>query len=281
MRIKIWGCRGSLPTPEQYAIRYGGNTTCVEVRLADDTLIIIDAGSGIRKLGNSLMKDSSGPLNFHLYLTHAHWDHLMGFPFFVPAYIKSNSIHVKGGPLAKRDLQQFLSHQMAGPYFPIDFRSMKAKFDFTSGKPKERKIANAEIVPIALNHPNGGYGCKITENGKSFIFLTDNELGFRHPGGLSQSEYVNFCSRSDLLFHDAQYTDQEYKNKKTWGHSTYADALFLAMSARVKRLGLFHHDPDRTDDDLDVQVDICRSRIEKENRKVECFGVAEGQEFTL
>ncbi|MBN1686997.1 MAG: MBL fold metallo-hydrolase [Spirochaetales bacterium] len=281
MTIKIWGSRGSLPTPEPYAVRYGGNTTCIEIRFSCDIPLIIDAGSGIRKLGNLLLKDRTRPKELYLYLTHAHWDHLMGFPFFTPAYMKGTQVHVRGGVMAKRSLEKFLSKQMEAPYFPVDFKAMKAKFDFTRGKPEGFEVGEARITPIPLSHPNGGWGCKIEEAGKTFVFLTDNELGHTHEGGLTTSGYVEACAYADLVIHDAQYTEEEYKKKETWGHSTYTQATMLALSAKVKQLGFFHHDPERSDDSIDALVARARHKIETENRDLACFAVEEGQVITL
>ena len=281
MRIKIWGSRGSLPTPEPYAVRYGGNTTCIEIRLEDGTLLVIDAGSGMRKLGKSLLQEKPAPKEIFLFLTHAHWDHLMGFPFFVPAYMPDCRIHVSGGLKAKRSLQRYLSKQMEAPYFPVDFSSMKAKFDFTSGKPAGQTIGSARITPIPLSHPNGGWGLRVEDRGKSFVFLTDNELGHMHEGGLTNTDYVAACARADLLIHDAQYTEAEYRSKKTWGHSTYSQVIMLAMSARAQRLGFFHHDPERTDEEIDKLVSTAQGKAAAEGRKVSCFGVAENQEIVL
>lgn len=281
MIIKIWGCRGSLPTPEPYTARYGGNSTCLEVRFNDGNRLIIDAGSGIRKLGNSILKDRGKPKEFYFYVTHAHWDHLVGFPFFTPAYIKGMKIHVRGGVMAKRFLEQFLTKQMEAPFFPVDFKAMNAKFDFTRGKPTGFKAGKATITPIPLSHPNGGWGCKIEEGKRSFIFLTDNELGYRHENGLTNSEYVSECAHADLLIHDAQYTEEEYKVKKTWGHSTYNQTLMLAMSSKVKKVGFFHHDPERTDDEIDTIVQRAQKKIEDENRDLTCFAVEEGQVIKL
>jgi len=138
-----------------------------------------------------------------------------------------------------------------------------------------------QIRAIPLSHPNGGYGYKFTEHGKIFVYLTDNELGFQHEGGLDREEYIDLCRGADLLLHDAQYTTEEYKHTRGWGHSTYLDATDLAIKAGVKRLGLFHHDPDRTDDDLDRQADICKNNIQKIGSQVECFPCSEGMEVEI
>ncbi|PIX38487.1 MAG: MBL fold metallo-hydrolase [Armatimonadetes bacterium CG_4_10_14_3_um_filter_66_18] len=280
MKIRIWGGRGSLLTPGEHTRRYGGNTTCLEIRLQDDRLIVVDAGSGIRGLGNALLKEKDLS-ELCLVLTHAHWDHLMGFPFFVPAYLERFKLRVRGGPLAKVSLQDYLSHQMQPPFFPVEFSVMKANFDFSQGDPIRRCESGATLEPIRLSHPNNGYGHKFIENGKSFVFLTDNELDMQHERGLSRAEYVQVCEGADLLFHDAQYTDEEYQRKRGWGHSTYQSATSLALEAGVKRLGLFHHDPDRTDDDLDEQVCRCRQQLADCGSDLECFACREGEEIEL
>ncbi|WP_319561759.1 MBL fold metallo-hydrolase [Marispirochaeta sp.] len=182
MKIKIWGCRGSIPTPGKSTIKYGGNTTCIEVRLKDDTLVIFDAGSGIRKLGKKIVKEDSAR-ELLIVLTHSHWDHLMGFPFFLPACREDFTINVRGGPIAKESVKRYLEHQMEAPYFPARFSSLKANFDFSHGIPIVRKIGSAELIPIRLSHPNGGFGFRLQDKDASFVFLTDNELGHDHTDG--------------------------------------------------------------------------------------------------
>lgn len=250
MKIRVWGCRGSLPTPGPETVRYGGNTTCLEVRLSDNTLLVIDAGSGIRKLGRTLLKEEDLS-EIYLFLTHAHWDHLMGFPFFRPAYSNKYKIHVRGGPRAKRSLARYLKQQMQAPFFPIPFDEMRARFDFTLVAPERIQVGPAEIIPIRLNHPNGGYGLKVIEKDKAFVFLTDNELDYEYESGMARDKYIDLCRGAALLVHDAQYTDEEYQATRGWGHTTFSSATELGIEAGVERLGLFHHDPDHTDDDVD------------------------------
>jgi ribonuclease BN (tRNA processing enzyme) len=174
---------------------------------------------------------------------------------------------------------------MQPPFFPIDFSYLKANFNYRCNQPKSVndncRIGSMEFRAFPLNHPNGGYGFKFVENGKTFVFLCDNELDFRHAGGLSREEYTAFCCNADLLFHDAQYTTEEYRRTRGWGHSTYSDATGLAIDANVKRLGLFHHDPERTDDDLDQQVDYCREQISRAGSPMDCFPCAEGMVIEL
>jgi phosphoribosyl 1,2-cyclic phosphodiesterase len=284
MRIKIWGCRGSITTPGPTTQRYGGNSTCLEIRAATGQLLIIDAGSGVRLLGKNLIQEKDNtPIRF--FFTHSHWDHLVGFPFFKPAYSDNSSITFCSGPHAQDSIKRYLTRQMEPPYFPVDFNLLKAKFDFhchhPDGKSTRCLLDGLEVCPVPLNHPNGGYGYKFIEQGKTFLFLTDNELGFQHTGGLARKDYTKLSQGVDLLFHDAQHTAEEYTLTRGWGHSTFEDATDLAIEAGVKRLGLFHHDPDRTDDDLDQQVESCQERIRQAGSPVECFAVAEGMVIDL
>jgi phosphoribosyl 1,2-cyclic phosphodiesterase len=282
VKVKVWGCRGSLPTPGSATLKYGGESTCVEVMSEERSRIVIDAGSGIRKLGASLLKDRTVS-RINLLLTHSHWDHIAGFPFFAPAYVPRFSISICGGPRPQRTVWEYLTHQMEAPYFPVDSTALKAKFILGCGcdrvfcdhyLPQSDRCIQCHSIP--LNHPNGGYGFKFIDGAKTFIFLTDNEIRFSHEGGMSRDAYVEVCSGADLLFHDAQYTEKEYSKRQSWGHSSSEDAVELAMDAGVKRLGLFHHDLDRTDEDLDREVDRCRDRIAKARSSLECFACADG-----
>jgi len=281
MRIKIWGCRGSLPTPGASTLRYGGNTTCLEVRTADNRLFVIDAGSGLRRLGQAIHADG-GTLEFCLMLTHSHWDHLMGFPFFTPGYFSKYRIRICGGPGAQQSLRTSLGHQMEPPYFPVDLRAMKADFCFDCHAPGEQCHPTVGVHAVPLSHPNGGYGYEFVEDGKRFLFLTDNELGLQHEGGLTRDEYVEVCKGVDILLHDAQYTDEEYEQRtRGWGHSTYREAVDLAIEAGVKRLGLFHHDPDRRDEDLDRILEWCQEHVLAQGSDLDCFVAAEGKELEI
>ncbi len=280
MKIKVWGCRGSIAVPGPETLRYGGNTTCVEVRSCDGYEIVIDAGSGIRNLGKKLAEEKIKEI--YLVFTHAHWDHLLGFPFFLPAYSKGCTIYLCGGPNAQDSLKRYLDHQMQAPYFPVDINILQAHFEFGFVNAHGNKIGNIEIESILLNHPNGGYGFKLIEKGKTFVFLTDNELNYDYENGLTREDYVEFCKGADILFHDSQYTEEEYNDfARGWGHSTYIDALKLAIDAGVKKLGLFHYDPDRTDDEMDKIVLDCHEKIRSARANLECFAVAEGMEFYL
>jgi len=284
MNIVIWGCRGSITTPGPSTIRYGGESTCIEVINDQGQIIVIDAGSGIRKLGQKLLKERTVS-TINLLLTHSHWDHLSGFPFFEPAYSSKFSFALCGGSDAQESVLNYLMHQMAPPYFPVDFTELKAKFESgcccNNSNCKNRLLfaeQKTKCEAIPLNHPNGGFGFKLTGNNGSFVFLPDNEIRYSHKEGLPRDAYVQFCKNASLLFHDAQYIESEYEEKCSWGHSTIQDAIDLAIDAGVKRLGLFHHDPDRTDDEIDHQVAWCHNYIQQKGSSLDCFACAEGME---
>jgi hypothetical protein len=191
------------------------------------------------------------------------------------------SINVFGCDYAQCLVQEYIEQQMTPPYFPVPFDMLSADFGFTCGDPEGTRIGSARIVNIPLSHPNGGCGLKIIENDKAFVFLTDNELDFQHKGGLTRDDYVAFSRDVDLLMHDAQYNDQEYQITRGWGHSRITSTVELGIEADARRLGLIHHDPDHSDDEIDGFVDSCREQISQANSAVDCFGVREGMEIML
>ena len=278
--IRCWGSRGSIPVSGKEYIKYGGDTTCIEIRTRDDDIVIIDAGSGIRRLGNSLVK--AGKKDLNIIFTHAHWDHILGFPFFKPLYIKGTQINMLGSPLAQESIKHIISKTMQPPNFPVRFEDMKAEILYVGACPDWFRIKGLSITPIHISHPNKGMGYKFTEGNKSFVFLTDNELTYTHPGGLTYEDYREFCRGVDLLIHDAEYLPDEYSQyTKTWGHSVYLDSLKLAIEADVKRFGLFHHNQDRTDEQIDRMVEDCRRIITQKGSGMECFAVAKDMELEV
>jgi phosphoribosyl 1,2-cyclic phosphodiesterase len=280
MIIRCWGARGSIPVSGINYLHYGGNTTCLEIRTKNDDILIVDAGSGIRELGNVLIKEGRHDLT--LILTHAHWDHIVGFPFFKPIYSSKTKINIWGCPFAQFSLKETLSRIMAAPNFPVNFDAIQAKLSYQDTCTDFYNINSITVTPIVLSHPNQGNGYKFTEdNSKSFVFLTDNELGFRHEGGLDYNDYLNFSRGADLLIHDAEFTEEEYKKTRGWGHSVYKDALRLALDAGVKTLGLFHHNQERFDAGVDAMVDECRREITRQGASLECFAVRQGTELIL
>ena len=279
MIIRCYGARGSIPVSGKQYLKYGGDTTCLEIRSKNDEIIIVDAGSGIRRLGNKLLADQR--YEYNIIFTHSHMDHLLGFPFFKPIYNEKAIINLMGCPTTQGDISKLLSKSMSAPFFPIQFDQLKAKINYASDCPICFSIDSIEIFPINLSHPNGGMGYKFIEDGKTFVFLTDNELGYRHRNGMTFDEYADFAKDADLLIHDAEYTPKQYRFNKTWGHSNYIDALELALTARVKRFGLFHHNQDRSDADQDLIVKECRDIIKSRRRDIECFALTQTTELTL
>jgi len=279
MIIRCYGARGSVPVSGAEYVKFGGDTTCLEIRSKNDHIIIVDAGSGIRRLGNHLLQE--GRFEYSMIFTHSHVDHILGFPFFKPIYDERTTIQLLGCPTAQGDLKKLLSRSMKAPFFPFPFENLKATFNYSVECALDFAIDSIGISSIHLSHPNVGMGYRFSEDGKHFVFLTDNELGFRHRNGVDFEAYVAFAKDADLLFHDAEYLPGEYSVKKTWGHSTYTDALDLALKANVKRFGLFHHNQDRNDAELDGIVGHCKEIIKGRGSTMECFALTQEMEILL
>jgi len=279
MRIRCWGSRGSIPVSGKEYTKYGGDTACIEIRTKDDKIIIVDAGTGIRRLGNHLISEDRQ--SCHIIFTHAHWDHLMGFPFFKPIYLKKTKIEMQGCPFAQKFVETMLNKVMSPPNFPVRYTEIKANIIHNPVCPEHIEIGTVTVIPIRLSHPNQGNGYKFIEDNKTFVFITDNELDFIHPGGLSFDAYKEFSTGADLLIHDAEYTEEEYRHVKTWGHSTYKTALELAFEAGVRQLGLFHLNQDRTDKDVDQIVNDCQKIINARGSNLKCLAIGCDTTFNL
>lgn len=276
MYIKCWGSRGSIPVSGKNYLKYGGDTTCIEIRTKSDDIIIIDAGTGIRKLGNKLIEEERFRYNF--LFTHAHWDHLLGFPFFKPIFFNNSELRIHKCPFPGTYAEKMISQILSSPYFP---GKHSAKIVFEKGCPEQFEIGSITIIPIRLSHPNGGSGYKFIENGKSFVFLTDNELGHIHPGGLPSDDYLKFSIGADLLIHDAEYTSKEYETFIKWGHSSCADVIDLSIKAEIKELGLFHLNQERTDKEMDEIIKACKKNITEKGHNLNCFAVRSDMTFNL
>ncbi len=279
MIVRCWGSRGSISVSGRDFIKYGGDTTCIEIRTRDNRVVIVDAGSGIRRLGNRLLRE--GLFQYDLLFTHTHWDHILGFPFFKPIYLERAALTIHSCLSFQGNMDKLLSRIMAPPHFPVPFGEIKARMDFVPACSPEFSLGSLRVRTIPLSHPNMGVGYRFDEDGKSFVFLTDNELSHRHRGGRSAAEYRDFCRGADLLFHDAEYTEEEYETKRTWGHSHFREALDLALAAGVRRFGLYHHNQDRDDAGVDWMVARCRETVLNLKAGLDCFGVCQDDEFTL
>jgi phosphoribosyl 1,2-cyclic phosphodiesterase len=260
-------------------LKYGGDTPCIEIRTKNDEIIIVDAGSGIRRLGNSLLDEKR--YAYTMIFTHSHWDHIMGFPFFRPIYNRKTKINITDCPMAQGSLKKLLSNVMSPPHFPVKFEDIKADIKYHDACWESVLIDTVTVTSIPLSHPNLGLGYRFEEDGRSFVFLTDNELTYTHPGGMQYEQYRAFSAGADFLIHDSEYTEKEYRHTKSWGHSVYTDALKLALEAGAARFGLYHHNQDRSDKGLDEMVDDCRRIIASEKSDLECFAVTQDFELIL
>ncbi|MFH1368104.1 MAG: MBL fold metallo-hydrolase [Elusimicrobiota bacterium] len=277
MKIKFWGCRGSMPVPDIRMMKYGGNTTSLEVDLGGE-LLLIDAGTGIRKLGESLTKRNIN--NFNLFITHSHWDHIQGFPFFMPIYSGKTKIRVIGCTNSYKQLKDILSSQMSYEFFPISFHDLKSKISFTEICSNQFSLNGCKIKTIRNNHSIFTSSLRIEQNGKSFVFMTDNELESANPL-TERGRFIEFCRGADYLIHDSQFTEEEYVYRKTWGHSTFDQSIKLAKDSGVKNLGFFHHDPNRKDKELSALSRKYSALSHSNGYKFKIFTVKEMDEIKL
>jgi phosphoribosyl 1,2-cyclic phosphodiesterase len=278
MRIKFWGTRGSTPVPGKDTIIYGGNTTCLEVDLNSGRKVIIDAGTGIRPLGNEFVSRRED-VDIHLLVTHIHWDHIFGFPFFLPIYRSSTRILVDGYDLSMKGLRYSFDNKMGDGLWPIRFEELKADIQFidklTHGC---LEIDGTIIDSIRLRHPQGGLGFRFREGDKTLVFLTDNELDVKDK---SFSDYIAFCQGADILIHDGQYIPEEISRHRGWGHSDYQSAIDLALKAHVKKMVLFHHAPERKDSDVVKITILCQDLAKKKDSNLEIESAKEDSVLVL
>lgn len=273
MRVKFWGVRGSTPTPERRNSRYGGNTPCIEIRLANGTLIVLDCGSGLRGLGKSLLREfGERPIHAYVFLTHFHWDHIQGIPFFLPLYRKGNVFLFHSVLRKGLELRGAVEGQMVNPYFPVDMSVMGSTRHFYDLDEHPINLNGAVISSAPLNHPGECVAYRVDADGASFVLATDTE-----PGSAFHDHSVRELSKgADVLVYDSQYTPEQLMGeKKGWGHSSWLEGTRIAQEAGAKRVILFHHDPDH--DDLFVDGLVEKSRQEF----AQSSGAAEGMVIEL
>jgi len=261
LRLKIWGCRGSMPTPGAGTIEYGGNTSCVEVCLDDGTVLVFDAGTGIRDLGFELMSRSARRV--HLFLTHLHLDHLEGLRFFAPLWDERMSVDIWGPPSPVLSLQERIARSFSPPLFPIDFREVPAQLSFHDVPREPWAVGGASLVAALVVHPGPTVGFRIESAGSSLAYLPDHEPALTGMAGKS-TDWISGASIAegvDLLLHDAQYSDEEYEERIGWGHSSVAHAVAFKRAVDARRVILFHHEPLHTDDWLARLEDRARSLV--------------------
>ena len=288
MRVRFWGTRGSCPSPGPSTLRYGGNTTCLEVRTDEDQLLIIDAGTGIRELGNSLVAAADGrPIRGDVFFSHAHWDHIQGLPFFTPAFQSGNHFTLWGSPSLERSLEVVLRQQMSPVVFPVAFDQLSARMEVNELAQHRHAGPGYEMRAINVRHPGSALGFRIsssTDAARSVIFIPDNELdrdGDWADSASSRESLVDFARGAKVLIHDAMYTGAEYMEHRGWGHSSYRDAIDFAIAAEVETLVLFHHEPDRSDAAMDEMLSLCHQMVIEREGSIRVIAAAEGMELTI
>jgi phosphoribosyl 1,2-cyclic phosphodiesterase len=246
-----------MATAQSEVLRFGGNTSCVQVRLPDGAVLIIDAGTGLRNLGLELMRELPAPkFPLRFLMTHFHWDHIQGIPFFAPLYVAANTVTFQSSR-SSGELREILERQMTQPYFPVPFEMLPAKREFIHVPPEGLRYGDLHIYPFPLNHPQGATGYRLESEGAVIVHASD----FEHGNAELDSMLRQYARDADILVYDSQYTPEEYEKKKGWGHSTWLEGVRVAHEANVKRLILFHHDPDHTDNFLDALVHEARSHF--------------------
>ena len=270
LTVKFWGVRGSIACPSPNHIKYGGNTSCIEVTASGHRLIL-DAGTGIRGLGQEYMKNDVS--NIHILLTHTHWDHINGFPFFVPAYDPRRSLHIMAGHLrGKEGIQNVLAAQMDNPMFPVPLSAMQAQMrfeDFQAGM-SFNVYEDVHVRTCALNHPNGATGYRIEHKGSSVCYITDTE----HVPGKMDENILGLIEGADMVIYDSTYTEEEFPSKIGWGHSTWNEGVKLCREVGAKSMAIFHHDPEHEDDFMDKLGEEAKAEWDQ------TFVAREGMELT-
>ena len=269
MKVKFWGVRGSIACPGPKTVRYGGNTTCIEIRTDNNELIILDAGTGIFQLSQVLLAEM--PVTANVLITHSHWDHIQGLPLFIPNFIPGNTLRLHGGfdPVSGKGIEQVMAVQLQYSFFPVREAEMKARIEYVTLMPNETvQVGSAKVTPCLLNHPVIDFGYRVECDGKSVFFTGDHEPPYNiyQPGEEGFDEYQVFVDEKsqsileairnvDVFIADSSYTDAEYASKKGWGHGTFSTSMATAKAAGAKVLFCTHHEPTRSDDALEAVFD--------------------------
>lgn len=293
-RVSFWGVRGSIASPGPETVRYGGNTPCATVEHGDQ-MLILDAGTGLRRLGMHLMRRAAGrQLELDMLVTHTHWDHIQGFPFFIPAYVPGNKVRVYGPRSVDKPFARVIQGQQDPEYFPVALGDMAAALEVHELRGEPVQIGPFHVTTAFMNHPGVTLGFRIEVDGQVITYATDTEpyatmlAQARPEGGVGEAHgrqedarLAALAQDADLYIADSQYGPEEYRGKLGWGHTSYLDAMRMALYAKAKRIALFSHDPMHDDEMVDAKVDACRAFATDEGADIEVIGAAEGLDIIL
>ena len=279
IHVDFWGVRGSVPSPGPTTARYGGNTSCVSITI-DNKILILDAGTGIRNLGGAIIGQPE--LEIFVVVTHSHWDHIQGFPFFTPIYQPDRPVHMFPTLHKKNVVLSSLIDQMDGAHFPITPDQVPSNFNFVTENPLEFLESNGfhmELVP--MNHPGKAFGYKIKIDDKIICYFTDNEIDPPYEKSIELDVLTEKCKNADILIHDAQYIEADMPLKHGWGHSLISQVTKLGESAEVKNLVYYHHDPERSDDDIDAELETASKTLKENGSSVHPYFAYEGLKLSI
>jgi phosphoribosyl 1,2-cyclic phosphodiesterase len=276
MTLRCWGARGSVPAPGAHTVRYGGNTSCLEVRIGEER-IILDGGTGLRRLGEELAAE--GRKEAVIYLTHFHWDHIQGLPFFAPAYDEDFHLRILGPEQARGGVKDLLECQMGPPYFPVDQGELPASFLCSEVEEGFWSEGSVRMRAIRVRHPSITLGYRLEWGGRSVVYVPDNELGGKGVPMPEEWEehFEDFVRGAQVLLHDAMFTEAERPAFEGWGHSTCEEVVELALRTGVESVFFFHHAPGRTDEEIDGILRRLRAEVEKESGTLQLHAAAEGE----
>lgn len=264
MRLSAWGVRGTLPMPQEGYIHYGGNTSCYSLQFSPQRHLVFDAGSGIKCFGDELLNSGNMRVTADLFITHPHWDHISAFPFLKSLYIPGNQVRVHGAAQDHIGFEELMVAQMDGTYFPVTVREFGAHVTFHEIAEQEIQLDGVRVRSMLLKHPGHCLGYRVDYHGRSFCYITDNEL-YPADSEFADEEFMHkladFCRGANVLVHDCTYFDEEYATKVHWGHSSLSEVCRLAHLAEAERLWIHHHDPDQNDDDIARKLDFCGEKL--------------------
>jgi diguanylate cyclase (GGDEF)-like protein len=285
MQVRFWGTRGSIAAPGPNTARFGGNTSCVEVRASDGTVIILDCGTGARELGLHLAQTLPQPIRLHLFIGHTHWDHIQGFPFFVPAFLPGSELNIYAPLGFQRGLEEAMAGQMEYSYFPVKMRDLRSRIHFTELDEGFFRVGGVLVETQFLNHTAPTIAYRMTSDGATIAYATDHEPFWNASGRVSQhpgdERHIAFLKGANLVIHDAQYTDAEYRDKVGWGHSSIEYAVDVALAAGVERLVLFHHDPAHDDATMERIEAMARDHVGRRGQALDVLAAREGLELEV